>query len=92
MNIEDNGLFDGTFQARNVCLQDVVAPLYARLLAEAAKRLGPQPAFYELWPRDGLAAPWDRLVSKLYKEVCLSYSLLVSTLCAHLKLRKVHSR
>jgi sacsin len=44
----------------NACLlEDVVAPVYARLLAAAAQLLGPTPAFYALFPTGAkLAEPW----------------------------------
>jgi sacsin len=44
----------------NVCLlEDVVAPAYARLVAEAARLLGPTPAFFALFPTGvRLREPW----------------------------------
>lgn len=49
--------------------QELAAPLYAQMLAEAAKRLGPTPAYYALWPGTSLAQPWARLAARLYAEV-----------------------
>jgi sacsin len=56
----------------NVCLlEDVVAPAYARLLAEAARLLGPTPAFFALFPTGGkLREPWgcvqDRVQHRMH--------------------------
>ena len=50
-------------------MQDLVAPLYARLLVEAAQRLGPTEGFYQLWPFHVPPAPWDSVVLRLYSEV-----------------------
>ena len=50
-------------------MQDLVAPLYAQLLVEAAQRLGPTEAFYRLWPISVPPAPWSAVVSRLYSEV-----------------------
>ena len=50
-------------------MQDLVAPLYAQLLVEAAQRLGPTEAFYGLWPASVPPAPWSSVVSRLYSEV-----------------------
>ena len=52
-------------------MQDLVAPLYAKLLVEAAQRLGPTEAFYKLWPMSVPSAPWDTVLTRLYKEVIL---------------------
>ena len=42
-----------------VLLADVVAPAYARLLAEAATQLGATPAYFALFPDlEGLTEPW----------------------------------
>eukprot|EP00854_Cymbomonas_tetramitiformis_P005341 gene5341-6484_t len=39
----------------NQCLlEDVVAGAYARLLTEAAQRLGPSPEYYALWPQTAI--------------------------------------
>lgn len=51
------------------CVQDVAAPAYANLLAEAAKGLGPSPAFYKLWPVQLVREPWAVLVTALYQEL-----------------------
>ena len=50
-------------------VQDVAAPLYARALVEAAKKLGPSPAYYALWPSTDVAQPWSKLAARLYNEV-----------------------
>ena len=50
-------------------MQDLVAPLYAQLLVEAAQRLGPNEAFYKLWPVSVPPAPWGTVVTKLYSQV-----------------------
>lgn len=49
--------------------QDVAAPAYANLLVEAARRLGPSPAFYKLWPVQQVRQPWSALVTALYQEL-----------------------
>ena len=55
-----------------VLLADVVAPAYARLLAEAATQLGATPAYFALFPDlDGLTEPWrSSLALRLY--ACLA--------------------
>jgi sacsin len=54
----------------NTCLlEDVAAPAYAQLLAEAAKQLGPTPEFSRLWPVGALRDPWSRMAGKLYEVV-----------------------
>ena len=55
-------------------MQDVAAPLYASVLVEAARRLGPSPAYYALWPSADLAHPWSQLAARVYKEVPASPS------------------
>ncbi|BDA44284.1 probable Sacsin [Coccomyxa sp. Obi] len=50
-------------------LEDLAAPLYARLLEECAKRCGPTDAYFSLWPPQNLAPPWSNLAAQLYKEV-----------------------
>jgi sacsin len=50
-------------------LEDLAAPLYARLLAESAQRLGPTAAYFALWPPLDLAPPWSNMATQLYKEV-----------------------
>lgn len=57
-------------------MQDLVAPLYGRLLVEAAQRLGPSEAFYQLWPCHVPPAPWDTVVTRLFEEVQLSHASL----------------
>ena len=52
-----------------IATQDIAAPLYAQLLANAAQRLGPSPAFYSLWPVSEPAGPWAMLAAKLFREV-----------------------
>lgn len=54
-----------------VQLQEVAAPAYARLLAEAAPRLGPCAAFYALWPLQPVQAPWAALTSAMYAELAV---------------------
>ena len=49
----------------------VVAPLYAKVLTEAAQTLGAGPAFAALWPAGTFRAPWGLAVQKLYQEVDL---------------------
>lgn len=49
-------------------LEDLAAPLYARLLEESAKRCGPTDSYYSLWPPQNLAPPWSNLAAQLYKE------------------------
>lgn len=51
------------------CVQDVAAPSYANLLAEAARRLGPGTAFYKLWPVQPVREPWSVLVTALHREL-----------------------
>jgi sacsin len=69
----------GTGQLRcdwNVCLlQDVAASSYAKLLAIAATKLGPVPAFYKLWPVQHLMEPWSVLAAAVLKEVA-SYAVV----------------
>ena len=51
-------------------VQDVAAPAYAQLLAESARKLGPVPAFYQLWPvQQSIREPWSILATALWKEV-----------------------
>ena len=50
-------------------MQDIAAPLYAQLLADAAQRLGPSPAFYSLWPVSEPSAPWATVAARLFAEV-----------------------
>jgi hypothetical protein len=45
--------------------RQVLAPGYAALLAEAAKALGPGPAFDHLWPQRDVAEPWQALLVAL---------------------------
>jgi sacsin len=47
-------------------LEDVVAPVYARLLAEAAQLLGPVAAYYALFPSGALREPWACLVRRVF--------------------------
>jgi len=47
----------------------VIAPLYAKVLEQAAKDLGPGPAYALLWPAGNLRAPWTLAVERLYHEV-----------------------
>ena len=47
-------------------LQEVVGRAYARLLAEAAQRLGSTAAFHALWPTQKLQQPWQLVVPALY--------------------------
>ena len=54
-------------------MQDIAAPLYAQLLADAAQRLGPSPAFYSLWPASEPSAPWTNVAAKLFSEVSRRY-------------------
>ena len=42
---------------------------YARLLAEAAQKLGSTPAYYALWPTQKLQQPWQLTVPALYKAM-----------------------
>ncbi|CAM6095372.1 unnamed protein product [Calypogeia fissa] len=54
----------------NSCLlEDVAAPAYARLLAQAAQELGPVEQFYNLWPTHSIGEPWSSLVRRLYLAV-----------------------
>ncbi|OAE21027.1 hypothetical protein AXG93_606s1120 [Marchantia polymorpha subsp. ruderalis] len=54
----------------NSCLlEDVAAPAYARLLAEAAKEIGPVQRFYTLWPIHTIGEPWNSLLRRLYLTV-----------------------
>ena len=57
------------FQNFSVALQDVAAPAYANLLAEAAQRMGSCPAFYALWPLQPVQEPWTALTSAFYAEL-----------------------
>ncbi|KAL2612990.1 hypothetical protein R1flu_024682 [Riccia fluitans] len=50
-------------------LEDVAAPAYARLLAEAAKELGPSQRFYSLWPTHTIGEPWNSLLRRLYLAI-----------------------
>ncbi|KAJ7566796.1 hypothetical protein O6H91_02G118900 [Diphasiastrum complanatum] len=50
-------------------LEEVAAPAYARLLAEAACELGPSVAYYSLWPTETLRQPWDSLLCQVYYSV-----------------------
>ena len=50
-------------------MQNLVAPLYAQLLVEAARRLGPIAAFYKLWPVSMPPVPWSTVVTSFYSEV-----------------------
>ena len=59
-------------QSLCIMMQDIAAPLYAQLLADAAQRLGPSPAFYSLWPVSEPSAPWATVAAKLFKEVSSS--------------------
>ena len=55
-----------------VCnLAQVIAPLYAKVLEQAARTLGAGPAFAALWPAGAFRAPWDLAVRHLYEEVAL---------------------
>lgn len=51
------------------CLQDVVAPCYASLLAEASQLLGPSAAYHALWPQSSVQMPWDCIIPRLYDEL-----------------------
>ena len=62
--------------------QDLAAPLYAQVLAEAARRLGPTAAYHAMWPRTDVAPPWSHLAARLYAEVRLmnpSFVIFVGT-------------
>ena len=50
-------------------LQDLVAPLYAKVLAAAARQLGPGPAYYALWPLEEPAMPWGAVFRQFYRQV-----------------------
>ena len=47
----------------------VIAPLYAKVLAQAAHALGPGPAYNSLWPTGTLRSPWSLTQERLYREV-----------------------
>ncbi len=49
----------------------MIAPLYAKVLMQAAQTLGRGPAFAALWPAGAFRAPWSLAVEKLYQEVDL---------------------
>ena len=46
-------------------LERVLAPAYAATLQEAARLLGPGPAYDALWPAAELQAPWQALLAAL---------------------------
>jgi len=48
-------------------LRLVAAPAYVALLHAAARELGPGPAYSALWPATAVAAPWQIVVSELYR-------------------------
>ena len=50
-------------------LQEVVGRAYARLLAEAALKLGSTAAFHALWPTQKLQQPWQLTIPALYKAM-----------------------
>lgn len=50
-------------------LKDAIAPLYARLLSEAAASLGPCPDFYDLWPQAEPQESWGVMVQALYRRL-----------------------
>eukprot|EP00955_Chlamydomonas_euryale_P053802 355618-Chlamydomonas_euryale.AAC.1 len=50
-------------------LENAIAPAYARLLALAAARLGPGEAYARLWPTADAPAPWQRVVTELFRLV-----------------------
>lgn len=54
---------------RCIAWQDVAAPAYAQLLAEAAQRMGSCPAFYALWPLQTVQEPWTAVTSAFYAEL-----------------------
>ena len=47
----------------------VIAPLYAKVLAHAANALGLGPAYDSLWPTGTLRSPWSLALERLYQEV-----------------------
>ena len=53
----------------NICLQDVVAPAYAQLLAEATLVLGQSTAYQSLWPMDQLLPQWACIVPRMYQAL-----------------------
>lgn len=57
-------------------MQELAASLYARLIMEAAKHLGPTHAFYSLWPTAELQQPWAALVKAFYEQVSFLRPLL----------------
>ena len=50
-------------------LQDVAARAYGYMLEEAAKVLGPSPAFFQLWPLDAGRPPWSVLTQGLFEHL-----------------------
>ena len=50
-------------------VQDLVAPLYAHLIAEAAQRLGPNADFFALWPKVEPPMPWGAVAQQFYQQV-----------------------
>ena len=67
----NTGIKGSVRHASFVQVQEVAAPAYARLLAEAAYRLGPCTAFYALWPLQPVQAPWAALTSALFAELAV---------------------
>ena len=48
-------------------LEDVAAPCYARVIAEARDMLGGGASYYALWPQQPTAEPWRGMVGVLYR-------------------------
>ena len=59
-------------------VQDLAAPLYARLIAEATKHLGPTSAYYDLWPTTEPPQPWGALVKAFYEQASCSGLLVLA--------------
>lgn len=47
----------------------VIAPLYAKVLQQAAQELGPGAAYDVLWPCGTLRSPWNLALERLYQVV-----------------------
>lgn len=47
----------------------MIAPLYAKVLEQAARELGPGAAYAALWPYEALPPPWNLVLERLYQEV-----------------------